>query len=153
MPTQFQKVEINQLIKENLDLLSLQLRENNITVELNLDENIEAIRLDSIQISQVMFNLVLNAINAMNKTKNGKISISSSQNEKSVFLSIKDNGHGVDQNNLSKIFEPFFTTKAAGEGTGLGLAVVFGIIQSHGGKIDVFSDNKKGAEFKIQFNK
>lgn len=153
MPTQFQKIDINQLIRENLELLSLQVRENNIAVELNLDEKLEAIRIDSIQISQLMFNLVLNAINAMKNTENGKIEINSSQNENYVFLSIKDNGHGIDQKHHTKVFEPFFTTKAAGEGTGLGLAVVFGIVQSHGGKIEVISQKNEGAEFKIQFNK
>ncbi|MEZ4605198.1 MAG: ATP-binding protein, partial [Desulfobacterales bacterium] len=64
-------------------------------------------------------------------------------------IRIKDNGYGIERANLSRIFDPFFTTKSTGEGTGLGLAVSYGIIKSHGGQIDVSSEPGVGTEFTI----
>ncbi|MEQ9424843.1 MAG: ATP-binding protein [Cyclobacteriaceae bacterium] len=147
MPTKLKASNINELIKENLDLLKIQLRENNASVDLKLSTNLPEVRIDIVQFSQVLFNLVLNAIKAM--PNGGKICVSTKEDKGKVVLTVSDTGVGIDQKNLLKIFDPFFTTRPTGEGTGLGLAVVHGIVQKHGGEIQVKSIPGKGTEFTI----
>lgn len=149
MPQQFGLANINEQIEENIGLLQKQLIDNQVQLELNLAENIPLVRLDKLQFSQILFNLVLNAINAIET--NGKITITTSLKEKNVVLRIIDNGNGMSEENKAKIFQPFFTTKPKGEGTGLGLAVVHGIVQNHKGTINVTSTLNKGTEFIIIF--
>jgi signal transduction histidine kinase len=149
MPQQFGLANINEQIEENIGLLQKQLDDNQVQLQLNLADNIPLIRLDKLQFSQLIFNLVLNAINAM--SSKGEITITTKVNSKEVLLSIKDNGSGISEANKTKIFQPFFTTKPKGEGTGLGLAVVHGIVQNHKGTIEVNSTINKGTEFIITF--
>lgn len=149
MPQQFGLINVNDQIEENIGLLQKQLIDNNVKLQLNLTENLPLIRLDKLQFSQLLFNLVLNAINAIEK--NGEITITTSLKEKNVVLRIVDNGNGMSEENKAKIFQPFFTTKPKGEGTGLGLAVVHGIVQNHQGTIEVNSELNKGTEFIITF--
>ncbi len=148
MPTKFKTSSINDLIKESTELLKIQLRENNVKVILKLNENIPEVRIDPVQFSQVLFNLVLNAIKAM--PKGGKIIIETKQEKGRIVLIVNDTGVGIEEQNLTKIFEPFFTTRLTGEGMGLGLAVVHGIIQNHGGEIQVSSRLGQGTEFIIK---
>lgn len=149
MPQQFILVNINDQITENLDLLQKQLNDNKVKLHLNLSENLPLLRLDKLQFSQILFNLVLNAINAL--PLNGEIYISTYLIEENVAFSIKDNGAGISKENQTKIFQPFFTTKAKGVGTGLGLSVVHGIVHNHKGTINVDSEINKGTEFIITF--
>ncbi len=149
MPQQFSLSNINEMIQENLGFLQKQLLENEIKINLKLHETIPLIRLDSLQFSQVLFNLILNAIGAIGT--GGVIELTTSTHGKTVKLQIKDNGKGISEENQQLIFQPFFTTKATGEGTGLGLSVVHGIIKGHGGEITVESELGKGTEFTITF--
>lgn len=149
MPQQFNLININDQVEENIGLLQKQLIENNVNLRLNLEKNLPLIRLDKLQFSQVLFNLVLNAINAL--PQNGEIHISTFLTGNVVSLSVKDNGSGISEENQAKIFQPFFTTKAKGVGTGLGLSVVHGIVQNHKGKITVNSEVNIGTEFIITF--
>lgn len=149
MPQQFNLININDQITENLNLLQKQLNDNNVVLHLNLAENLPLLRLDKLQFSQILFNLVLNAINALQQ--NGEIYISTYLTKNEVVFSIKDNGSGISEENQTKIFQPFFTTKAKGVGTGLGLSVVHGIVQNHKGTINVNSVINKGTEFIITF--
>jgi signal transduction histidine kinase len=82
---------------------------------------------------------------------NGEITINTTVTDNDVLLSIKDNGKGISEENKPKMFQPFFTTKPKGKGTGLGLAVVHGIVQNHKGTIQVNSTLGKGTEFIITF--
>jgi signal transduction histidine kinase len=97
--------------------------------------------------SQVLVNLITNAVHAM--PKGGQITVSTKGKGKFVSLLVSDTGHGMTQAIRQKIFEPFFTTKSVGQGTGLGLAVVKGIIDSHNGKITVNSSPGVGTKFEI----
>ena len=99
------------------------------------------------QISQVILNLLMNAIQAM--PKGGTLTATIRYNQPHVNLAIADSGCGIPQDNIPKLFAPFFTTKEIGEGTGLGLTVVHGIVQEHEGTIAVESEPKKGATFTI----
>lgn len=145
MPSQFDIVDLNKIIVESVDLLQIQLKDAMVKTVLNLDEEIPKRRIDPIQFSQVIFNLVLNAIASM--PNGGVLEISTGFNKNQIILKIKDEGCGINKSEIHKIFQPFFTTKKSG--TGLGLAVVHGIVQSHQGAIQVSSKLGKGTEFII----
>ena len=93
-------------------------------------------------------NILNNAIDAIGKT--GTIEIETWNNSQSVFVTIRDNGPGMNKETIERIFEPFFTTKEVGKGTGLGLSISYGIIQQHGGVITAESELGKGSKFTIQ---
>ena len=100
------------------------------------------------QLNQVFMNLLVNASHAI-ETK-GTITIRTGKNDNdNVWIQISDTGSGIKQENLNKLFEPFFTTKPVGQGTGLGLSLSYGIVQKHGGNIDVQSEMNKGTQFTI----
>ena len=103
---------------------------------------------DPSQLQQVIVNLVTNAAQAIGD-RPGAIIISVARMDGEVLLSVADTGNGMDEATQARIFEPFFTTKPVGEGTGLGLAVVHGIVKGHGGRIDVRSDTNTGTVFEV----
>lgn len=153
MPTQFNYVDIEEIIKSSIDLLKLRLQEKNIRVKyqreaiLNQAPNmLRKVRGDELQLSQVFINLIMNAANA--SPKGSTIYISSRTTAETLNISIIDQGEGIRQHDLQRIFQPFFTTRKGG--TGLGLPVVHGIIQNHGGKIKVESEWTKGSVFTIE---
>jgi signal transduction histidine kinase len=115
----------------------------------SLKPNIPEINGDPSQLNQVLINLVVNSIQAM--PDGGKMLIKTDANSEQVFLIVEDTGCGISPENMKKIFNPFFTTKDVNEGTGLGLAVVHGIVTSHNGLIKVESTVGQGAKFQIQF--
>ncbi len=83
--------------------------------------------------------------------RSGTITLTTKANEETVIIEVADNGSGIDAENLSKIYDPFFTTKAVGSGTGLGLAVTYGIVQEHSGTIEAASEIGKGTTFLLKF--
>ena len=135
-----------------------------IDIKIDLAPNLHTINADPIQIEQIILNMAINAHQAM--PDGGTLSISTANTcldaafcakhlqatqGPNVMLKIADNGPGMDQAILERIFEPFFTTKEVGQGTGLGLSTVYGIIQSHGAYIQCVSSPGKGTEFTIYF--
>ena len=120
-----------------------------IEIVKNYDRTIPKMILDEKRIKQVFINLMMNAIHAIGKKGSITITTSSETEKNQVRIKIADTGYGIEKKNLTKIFDPFFTTKPTGEGTGLGLAVSYGIIRNHGGEILVESEPGKGAEFTI----
>ena len=148
MPTQFKKSDINKLIVESLDLLKIQFNDKYIKVESKLSENLPLLVFDSFQMTQVIFNIVLNAIDAMDPF--GLITISTESADNQILLSISDNGKGIPEEEISRLFQPFYTSKGH-NGTGLGLAVTYGIIQAHKGSIEVQSTVGKGTTFTLNF--
>ncbi len=139
--------DLNEVIKESLILTRKQARFKNIDLSADLTENLPSISIDKDKIQQTIINLTLNAIEAT--PSGGKIQISSrfSDDGNALVFIVKDNGEGIDPNDLNKIFDPFFTTKKYG--TGLGLAITHGIIEQHNGKIDVKSEPDNGTAFLI----
>jgi signal transduction histidine kinase len=107
----------------------------------------EAVEIIPGQINQVFMNLLQNAIHAI--PENGDIWVRSWEDGDRVHVSVRDNGRGIRKEHLGRIFEPFFTTKEVGQGTGLGLSVSYRIVENHGGKITVSSEEGHGAEFVI----
>jgi signal transduction histidine kinase len=93
-------------------------------------------------------NLLVNAAHAVDKAR-GTITIRSGVSGAQVWVEIEDDGCGIPKENLSRIFDPFFTTKPVGKGTGLGLSLSYGIVQKHGGKLEVDSESGRGTRFRV----
>jgi two-component system NtrC family sensor kinase len=143
--------DLNHLVKSTVSLVGHKLKLSETNVDLKLAPDLPLVNCDSSQIQQVVLNLVLNAAEAMQMKKGGTVTIESrfATGGKLVELLVRDNGEGIAPENLRKIFDPFFTTKPEGKGVGLGLAVVYGIIQSHDGDIDVNSSPGQGTVFTV----
>jgi two-component system NtrC family sensor kinase len=137
-------VDINSLLAGVLEELSIQME--GITLKKDFGE-LPLIKGDEIQLKQVFTNVILNAIQAIDDK--GEISVSTRARDGEVVIKISDTGRGIPKEYLSRIFEPFFTTKELGKGTGLGLAIAHGIVERHGGKIEVESEPGKGTSFTI----
>ncbi len=140
-------VDLNQVLDDTIQLLEAQLRNTQIEVSRAYADNLPTAPGNAPKLQQVFMNLILNARDAM--LHGGKLEISTQAIPDSITISFRDNGIGITPENLSKIYDPFFTTKKIGKGTGLGLAVSYGIIQDHGGHIDVESKPGEGTLFKI----
>ncbi len=140
---------INKVIVKALHLLDNEFRLHHIQLEVDLSKQLPEILIDENQIEQILVNLLLNAIQAIENQ--GKITVRSyvTSDRTSVAIEVIDTGCGISPENMSKIFEPFFSTKP--KGTGLGLAVTYGIVQKHGGKIYATSQPKQGTRFVIEF--
>ena len=148
MPQNFNWIDLNEHILENISLLDNQILKKNIQLVLNLDNDLPKLKIDALQFTQVLFNLVLNAIHSMEK--NGKLTISTGFKNDFIQLSIKDNGKGIPDEIKEKIFQPFFTTKIDEQGTGLGLSLAYDIVvKGHGGRLEVESVEEAGTTFII----
>lgn len=145
---------MNLAVEESLVLLGSQILSHNIEVKTDLAAELPSILGNRTQLEQIVINLLVNAMHALDRVnKPGKqISIETGWKKGQTFLTVRDNGPGISRKIKSQIFDPFFTTKAMGEGMGLGLSVVHSIVTSYGGQIRV-SDNKPagGATFRITF--
>ena len=115
----------------------------------DLEADIPAIQGNANQLQQVLMNLMINAQQAMDG-KAGEVRVSAHRDKGQVEIRVSDNGPGIPEEIQNKLFEPFFTTKPAGEGTGLGLSVSFGIIKDHRGDISVDSEVGRGTDFIIR---
>jgi signal transduction histidine kinase len=143
-----EKININQPVSEITDSLLAQDAFKGIDLNVKLAENLPEVYADPAQIGQVVMNLLLNSIHAI--TPPGRIDILSRSSGKNVEIVFSDTGIGIPQENIHKIFDPFFTTKDARKGTGLGLAVSYGIIKKHSGEIEVSSIEGKGTTFTVR---
>lgn len=142
--------DINKLLDDTLQLLELQLRKSNVQIVKNYSGTAFRMFGNAGKLQQVFTNLILNARDAM--FAGGTITLSTSATDDGeIRIEVADTGEGISQENLKKIFDPFFTTKGVGNGTGLGLAVVYGIVQEHAGTIEARSDNGNGSTFHLAF--
>ena len=147
MPSQIMKINLNEIIGNILYFIDVRFHSRGIKLKTKLDEKLPAINGDEVQMSQVLVNLLTNAVHAM--PDGGQITVVTRVKGQFVSLFVNDTGHGMTPAVRQKIFEPFFTTKPVGHGTGLGLAVVKGIVDSHNGKIIVNSAPGTGTKFEI----
>ncbi len=141
-----EKINLTEVIDNSIIFLEARCIRENVIVVKQYTPDI-TITADPVQIKQVITNLILNAIQAMKN--GGKLMISTKIDDQNAMLFIEDTGIGIPAENISKAFMPFFTTKDIDEGTGLGLSVVYGIIQNHNGSIKVSSSPGKGTIFEI----
>jgi len=137
-------------IEEVLTVLDRHFQKHGITVERRYGDGIAPVIFDNSKMKQVFMNLLINAQQSITGD-DGRIviEISAGQTDNTVAVRIADNGCGIPRKNQEKIFEPFFTTKADADGTGLGLAVTYGIVEQHGGAISVESAAGKGSTFTV----
>ncbi len=137
--------DVNQILEDNCNLISEDLRERNIRLQKSLSPNIARCAFDIVKINEVFLNILQNGIEAIGS--DGTIRIETKQEDSLVVVEIFDNGRGIAQEHINRIFTPFFTTKD--EGSGLGLAFAHRIIQDHGGNISVQSTEGEGTTFRI----
>jgi two-component system NtrC family sensor kinase len=141
--------DLTAVVGDSLAILRLKLRAIGADLEWQPPEAPMAIEADPSQLKQVIINLVLNAVDAMEKSPSRRLRIGINRNGERIFLILTDSGHGIRQENLTRIFDPFFTTKGPKRGTGLGLSVCFSIVRQHGGDIQVESTEGAGTTFRI----
>src|SRR5690242_17896789 len=141
--------DLNQLVRTTLSVVAHKMKLNNVEVETRLSQSLPQVACDQSQMQQVVLNLVLNAAEAAQPKGGGHVLVSTEAADGGVVMKVSDDGEGIQPENLARIFDPFFTTKPEGKGVGLGLAVSFGIIQAHGGDIEVQSKVGEGTTFTI----
>jgi PAS domain S-box-containing protein len=160
-----EELDLNSTIRDMLELIR-RLLDDRIVIETDLDEQLSPVVADIAQIEQVLMNLTLNASDAM--PEGGRLRLTTTTEELSpeearrsatpplpagtyVLLRVADTGRGMDEETRERIFEPFFSTKEIGEGTGLGLSLVYGVVEQLGGSIDVDTAPGEGSTFSIYF--
>jgi len=148
LPPQKIQVDLNQIVEESLYFLESRCSKEGIKVVRRLSSDLPEITADPAQMTQILVNLAVNAIQAM--PDGGRLTIQTKASDKFVSLIVEDTGVGIEEGIMKKIFLPFFTTKDVSKGTGLGLPVVHGIVTSHGGFINVESKVGQGTRFEIQ---
>jgi len=142
------KGNINRLVVEGLSFLESRCAKEGVELERSLSSDVPEITGDQSQLHQVLVNLVVNAIQAM--PDGGKLAIRTKPAGSYITLIVEDTGTGMTEEVMKQIFVPFFTTKEVGQGTGLGLAVVHGIVTSHEGTINVESKIGHGTRFEVR---
>jgi PAS domain S-box-containing protein len=146
---EFSEVEINKLLNDTLQLLEPQLRKSRVEIVREYADDLPRIHASAGKLQQVFTNLILNARDAI--LESGTIKLKTFADETGVHIDVIDDGQGIPADNLTKVFDPFFTTKGVGNGTGLGLAVSYGIVQEHNGSIEVHSAEGDGTTFNLIF--
>ncbi len=148
---QHSKTDINAVVHSTMAIIGHKLKLMDVEVALCLDDALPVILCDASQMQQVLINIIMNGAEACQGRDRAIVRISTRNDAQatSIVLQVSDNGEGIRPENLSKIFDPFFTTKEEGKGVGLGLAVVYGIVQSHHGDIEVKSDRTTGTIFTV----
>jgi len=148
LPPQRKQINLNTVVEEGLYFFESRCRKEGVELIRSLAPDLPEIDADPVQLNQALVNLVINALQAM--PKGGRLTIRTEADPSHVSLFVKDTGVGIGDDVRQQIFTPFFTTKDIGQGTGLGLPVVHGIVSAHGGSIQVRSQEGRGAEFEIR---
>lgn len=141
-------VDVGAIVEDSLEMFQERIAQCRITVDKAIDASLPPVRADHDQLMQVLINLVMNSLHAM--PGGGQLRLRLAREKSSLRLEVADTGHGMPEEVRAKVFDPFFTTKEFGKGTGLGLTVVKGIIEEHGGTITLESVVDKGTTFTIQ---
>lgn len=151
MPQEIQELNIVPIIKDAISLLDASFKKASINYKVKIEDEKLLLQADKIQLTQIIFNLIINAIYF--SPKNGLVTIEASQTSKNVILKVSDQGVGLSNEALEKVFQPFYTTKPIGDGSGLGLSVVHGIVASHNGTITAENNEENGATFTVSLPK
>ena len=147
--SEFTQLNIHRVLDDTLQLLEPQLRRSQIQIIRDYGEELPEVHGNAVKLQQVFTNLILNARDSISNG-NGHITLKTRTGEDGlVIVEVADNGVGIAPEHVAKIYDPFFTTKGVGGGTGLGLAVTYGIVQEHSGHITVSSTPGYGSTFRI----
>ena len=149
-PMNVTEVDVNGVIRQCIKLVEHKLQLGNISPDLKLAEDLPAVRGDSGQVEQLLLALIMNAIEAMPREGNLRITTTAASQDDNVVITVADDGVGIPPSLLPRLFDPFVTTKEDGKGVGLGLAICRSIIDRHRGKIEVKSEVGRGTMFTIR---
>lgn len=147
-PIRMAWVSVAQVVDEALNLVETRCASEGIELVRSAEGALRDLQADPVQLKQVVVNLAVNAVQAM--PGGGTLTVVARSDESSVIIEVQDTGIGMTEEVMGQIFNPFFTTKDVGEGTGLGLCVVHGIVTAHGGTIDVESEVGEGSKFTVR---
>ena len=148
VPAERTLLDLNTVVNNAVQLRALDLRSGTTRIELQLESVLPGVRGDGNQLMQVFFNIVSNALDAMEASNGGVLTIRTIRDRANVVVLFSDTGPGLKD--PSRVFDPFYTTKPVGKGTGLGLSICFGIVQEHGGKILCYNRQEGGAVFRVE---
>lgn len=148
VPAERTLLDINTVVNNAVQLRTLDLRSSTSRIEVQLESLLPGVRGDGNQLMQVFFNLISNAIDAMESHKGGVLTIKTLRDRGNVVILFSDTGPGIKE--PSRVFDPFYTTKPVGKGTGLGLSICFGIVQEHNGRILCYNRQEGGAVFRVE---
>lgn len=148
MPARTSTVQVNSLVREALALVQTRCAVEGIEIVLRLSDRLPEVEADASQLNQVLVNLLVNAMQAM--PRGGTLTVETAREPNCLLLIVEDTGIGMSLETRRQIFQPFFTTKDARQGTGLGLAVVHGIVTAHDGTIQVRSSPGAGSRFEVR---
>lgn len=148
VPAERTLLDINTVVNNAVQLRALDLRSGTTHIELQLESVLPGVRGDGNQLMQVFFNIISNALEAMEAAKGGVLTIKTIRDRANVVILFSDSGPGLKD--PQRVFDPFYTTKPVGKGTGLGLSICFGIVQEHGGKILSYNRQEGGAVFRVE---
>ncbi len=151
MPQEMKHIDLISSIKSSINLLDATFKREQVKYLVKIEDEALWLRADSIQVTQIIFNLLINAIYF--SPTDGLVTVEAYSTKEDVVLRISDEGVGFSEDDLDKVFQPFFTTKPQGDGSGLGLSVVHGIVASHKGSIVAKNNTKKGATFIVKLPK
>jgi signal transduction histidine kinase len=148
VPPERTLLDINTVVTNAVQLRALDLRSGRTRVDLQLESVLPGVRGDGNQLMQVFFNIVSNAIDAMESADGGVLTVKTMRDRSNVVVLFSDTGPGIKEPH--RVFDPFYTTKPVGKGTGLGLSICFGIVQEHAGKILCYNRQEGGAVFRVE---
>jgi signal transduction histidine kinase len=148
VPAERALLDINTVVTNAMQLRALDLRSSKTRVELQLESVLPGVRGDGNQLMQVFFNIINNAVDAMEAAEGGVLTIKTIRDRGNVVVLFSDTGPGIKEPH--RVFDPFYTTKPVGKGTGLGLSICFGIVQEHAGKIMCYNSQQGGAVFRVE---
>ena len=141
------EVDLNAGIQSTVNIISGHAKKKQVRIEAELDKRLPPVACQPAKINQVVMNLLSNAIDASDQ--GGRVVVRTQAVDGEARIEVADEGHGIPPELRDRIFDPFFTTKPVGEGTGLGLSISYGIVNDHGGTIEVESTPGKGSTFKV----
>jgi signal transduction histidine kinase len=149
VPAERTLLDLNTVVTNAAQLRALDLKHSGTKIELKLESVLPGVRGDGNQLMQVFFNIINNAVDAMDShSGGGTLTIKTIRDRANVVISFSDSGPGIKEPH--RVFDPFYTTKPIGKGTGLGLSICFGIVQEHGGKILCYNAQEGGAVFRVE---
>ena len=149
VPAERTLLDLNTVVNNAVQLRALDLKHSGAKIELKLESVLPGVRGDGNQLMQVFFNIINNAVDAMDShSGGGTLTIKTMRDRANVVILFSDTGPGIKEPH--RVFDPFYTTKPIGKGTGLGLSICFGIVQEHGGKILCYNGQEGGAVFRVE---
>jgi signal transduction histidine kinase len=142
---------VNAVVEAALGMIGFDPRIRQVQIDRNLAPEADGVQVESYSMEQVIVNLVLNALDAMEGQAEPRLAIRTGRDGDWCFIEVSDSGHGIAREHVDHLFEPFFTTKPVGKGTGLGLAISYSLVRRLGGRIDVRTEIGKGSAFVVRW--